>query len=145
MYKSVEEVVADAETRARQASQTMPECLSAGVGGESPVWMRDYSSPCDSAPRNPMAQQMIDLALEALGHDVERMVVGHTPQHHINAALKGKAWRVDVGASSGVMSGTPEVLEIIHGGDTEQDTISILSRSGKTAANQRQIADVMLF
>mmetsp|Transcript_8962 Transcript_8962/g.12717 ORF Transcript_8962/g.12717 Transcript_8962/m.12717 type:complete len:123 (+) Transcript_8962:52-420(+) len=122
----------------------MPECLSAGQYGESPVWMRDYSSPNDTAPRNPMAQQMIDDALGALGHGVERMVMGHTPQHHINAALQGKAWRVDVGASAGVMSGTPEVLEIIHGGVKEQDTINILSRSGKKAATERQVVEMVL-
>jgi hypothetical protein len=125
IYESIEQVIASAQNRAKLATKTMPECLGGGSGSESPVWMRDYSSPNDAIPENPKAQQMIDAALEELGHGVQRMVMGHTPQRHINAALKGKAWRVDVGASAGVMSGPPEVLEIIHGGENEQDIISV--------------------
>ena len=69
--------------------------------------------------------------------------MGHTPQHQINAALKGKAWRVDVGASRGVMAGTPEVLEIIHGGEGKDDVISILTMSGeKVDSSARQIVEM---
>ena len=71
-------------------------------------------------------------ALKESGPDVQRMVMGHTPQHKINSALQGKAWRIDVGASSGVMGGTPEVLEIIHmGGENGEDIVNILTVEGK--------------
>ena len=74
------------------------------------------------------------------------MVMGHTPQTRINAALKGKAWRIDVGASSGVMSGTPEVLEIIHGGDNEKDLMNILTYDGtKIPSSQRQVQEYLPF
>ena len=118
----------------------MPACLGGGIGASSPVWMRDYSSPNDSAPKSPFAQKMIDECLSELG-DVERMVMGHTPQNRINAALKGKAWRVDVGASRGVMNGVPEVLEIIHkGGENDKDVIHILTVEGdRIPASERQI------
>ena len=103
--------------------------------------MRNYSSPNDTIPKDPRAQQLIDEALEKVGHDVQRMVMGHTPQHRINAALKGKAWRVDVGASRGVMGGRPEVLEITHGENF--DTIKILTMSGeKVDSSDRQVVDV---
>jgi hypothetical protein len=65
--------------------------------------------------------------------------MGHTPQFHINAALQNKAWRIDVGASQGVMGGTPEVLEIIHG--ATHDEVSILTRDGKVPASERQVVD----
>ena len=76
--------------------------------------------------------------LQELG--AHRMVMGHTPQFHINAALNGKAWRLDVGASKGVMGGTPEVLEIIHG--LEVDEVHVLTRDGKLPASERQIHEL---
>lgn len=130
-YETVAEVVESAQKRARGATRKMPNALGGGTGEQSPVWMRNYSSPNDAVPKDPRAQQLIDEALEQIGQGVERMVMGHTPQHRINAALKGKAWRVDVGASRGVMAGKPEVLEIIHGGEGEGDVISILTLSGE--------------
>ena len=146
-YTQVEEVIQAAESRARAHSSSMPECLGGGIGSHSPVWMRDYSSPHDSQPTNPMAQQMMNLALDAITStissesskaevEVQRMVMGHTPQSKINAALQGKAWRIDVGASKGVMSGTPEVLEIIHGGVGNEDVISILTMSKSASGEQ---------
>jgi hypothetical protein len=43
-----------------------------------------------------------------------------------------------VGASAGVQGGTPECLEIIHGGDDHDDIISILTWNGqKTPAKDR--------
>ena len=68
------------------------------------------------------------------------MVMGHTPQSQINAALKGKAWRIDVGASKGVMNGAPEVLEIIHeGGENGEDIINILTVDGdRIPGSERQ-------
>jgi len=79
-FRTVQEVIDNANLRARTASKTMPECLGGGIGAASPVWMRDYSSPNDSNPKSPFAQTMIDECLSELG-DVERMVMGHTPQN----------------------------------------------------------------
>lgn len=143
-FQTVEEVIDNANLRASTASKTMPECLGGGIGAASPVWMRDYSSPSDSIPRSPKAQQMIDDCLAEIGHGVERMVMGHTPQNQINAALKGKAWRIDVGASRGVMNGTPEVLEIIHqGGENDEDIISILTVEGdRIPASERLLIEI---
>uniref|UniRef100_A0A7S4VAR2 Calcineurin-like phosphoesterase domain-containing protein n=1 Tax=Ditylum brightwellii TaxID=49249 RepID=A0A7S4VAR2_9STRA len=94
-------------------------------------------------PISSLTQSHIDEALKELGGDVQRMVMGHTPQFRINAALKGKAWRVDVGASKGVMSGTPEVLEIIHGGEDEDDVVKILTMSGEAiCSSERQVMSV---
>jgi hypothetical protein len=139
----VDQIIQEAQERARLASSNMPACLGGGksVGGSShsPVWMRDYSQPNDAPPRNSQAaQRMINEVLQVL--KCERMVIGHTPQFQINAALQNKAWRIDVGASQGVMGGSPEVLEIIHGED--EDTVSILTRDGKRVpACDRQVVD----
>ncbi len=143
-FQTVQEVIDNANLRARTASTTMPECLGGGIGAASPVWMRDYSSPADTAPKAPRAQQMIEECLDAIGNDVKRMVIGHTPQRQINAALKGKAWRIDVGASKGVMNGTPEVLEIIHeGGDDGEDIINILTVGGhRVPGSERQCIEL---
>lgn len=143
-FQNVQEVIDNANLRAKTASRTMPQCLGGGTGASSPVWMREYSSPGDSAPKSPDAQKMIDECLNEFTYDVQRMVMGHTPQLHINAALKGKAWRIDVGASRGVMSGIPEVLEIIHkGGENDEDVINILTVEGdRIPASDRQIDDV---
>lgn len=138
-YTAVEEIQQHAQERANAASRSMPECLGGGIGSHSPVWMRDYSQPNDSPPRHPRAQQMIDVVLKELNCD--RMVMGHTPQFKINAALSGKAWRIDVGASQGVMGGTPEVLEIIHSPNGGEDQVNILTRSGTVPAVERQTVD----
>jgi hypothetical protein len=131
-YNTVEDVIAAAQNRAKVASKTMPDCLGGGIGANSPVWMRDYSQPNDKEPKNPAKTKgMIAEALKESGPDVQRMVMGHTPQHKINSALGGKAWRIDVGASKGVMGGTPEVLEIIHmGGQNDEDVVNILTVEG---------------
>jgi len=144
-YDTVEEVLEAAQRRAKAAAATMPECLGGGIGSASPVWMRDYSNPSDNEPKV-YAQTMIDEALQELGGGVQRMVMGHTPQYRINAALKGKAWRVDVGASRGVMNGTPEVLEIIHGGEDEEDVVNILTMGGDCiCSSDRQVMPVAGF
>ena len=82
-------------------------------------------------------------ALKESGADVQRMVMGHTPQMKINSALDGKAWRIDVGASKGVMGGTPEALEIIHmGGEDDEDIVNILTVDGKRiSGNERMVTD----
>jgi hypothetical protein len=134
-YDSVEDVLEAAKARAKAQSDAMPECLGGGIGSPSPVWMRDYSQPSDKPPKNAKeAQRMINEALDTIGNGAIRMVMGHTPQSQINAALGGKAWRVDVGASRGVMGGVPEVLEIIHGGgdaDGMTDEVNVLTIEGK--------------
>jgi hypothetical protein len=132
-YESADAVIQSAQNRAKIISKQMPSCLAGGAGAESPVWMRDYSQPADLPPKNPNAQQMINDALEVL--NCSRMVMGHTPQRHINAALNGKAWRIDVGASRGVMGGTPEVLEIIGG---PEELVNILTTHGRIAGQERQ-------
>lgn len=113
------------------------------MGAASPVWMRDYSQPNDREPKNiAKTSVMISDALLASGLDVRRMVMGHTPQRQINSALGGRAWRIDVGASKGVMGGTPEVLEIIHmGGEDGEDVINILTVNGdRVSAKERSVS-----
>ena len=145
-YKTVEEVINSAQHRARTASKSMPDCLGGGIGASSPVWMRDYSQPNDAPPKNRAAKEMIERTLKSVGSDVQRIVMGHTPQHQINSALGGRAWRIDVGASQGVMGGTPEVLEIIHGGENGEDTLSVLTVDGKTIdGKERAVVDNVLF
>ncbi|KAL3780859.1 hypothetical protein HJC23_001592 [Cyclotella cryptica] len=75
------------------------------------------------------------------------MVMGHTPQNRINSALGGRAWRIDVGASAGVMGGTPEVLEIIHeGGEDGEDLVSVLTVDGRRIeGRERAVVDNVLF
>ena len=142
-YNTVEEVINAAQKRAKVASKTMPDCLGGGIGASSPVWMRDYSRPNDAEPKERRAKQMIAAALLEAGPDVQRMVMGHTPQMQINSALDSMAWRIDVGASQGVMGGTPEVLEIIHmGGDNDEDVVSVLTVDGKRVdGSERAVTD----
>jgi hypothetical protein len=133
-YESMGALVYDVQRRAQLGADRMPAALG---GADSPVWMRDYSSPNDAEPKNAAkAQQMIDGALFYLQAD--RMVMGHTVQRKINAALQGKAWRVDVGASRGVMNGTPEVLEVVAMEDGSE-VVSILTRRGKVPAEERLV------
>jgi hypothetical protein len=145
-YSTVEEVINSAQHRARTASKSMPDCLGGGIGASSPVWMRDYSQPNDAPPKNRGAKDLLDKTLEAVGEDVQRIVMGHTPQMKINSALGGRAWRIDVGASQGVMGGTPEVLEIIHGGEDGEDKVSVLTVDGKSIdGKDRAVVDNVLF
>jgi len=136
-YQTVDNIVQSADKRARESTELMPACLGGGIGAPSPVWMRDYSMPADLPPKNHLAQQMINDVLNAL--ECDRMVIGHTPQRHINAALEGKAWRIDVGASRGVASGTPEVLEIVGG---EEEQVNILNKNGRIPGMERQTLPV---
>lgn len=146
-FETVQDVIDNAQLRARTFAKSQPGCLGGGIGASSPVWMRDYSSPGDTSPKSPSASSMMNNCLKEFGKrdiDVQRMVMGHTPQRKINAALDGRAWRVDVGASSGVMNGTPEVLEILHqGGENGEDLIHILTVDGKRIpAMKRQTLDL---
>ncbi|KAL7545063.1 hypothetical protein ACHAWF_008426 [Thalassiosira exigua] len=141
-YETVQEVIAAAQNRAKVASKAMSDCLGGGIGASLPVWMRDYSQPADREPKNRQAGKMIAEALEESGPDVRRMVMGHTPQRQINSALGGRAWRINVGASKGVMGGTPEVLEILHmAGEDDEDVINILTKDGgRISAKERSVA-----
>ena len=79
--------------------------------------------------------------------------MGHTPQRQINLALGGRAWRIDVGASKGVMGGSLEVLEIIHMGgggggggeknNEEEDVIHVLTASGDRVSGKERSVDVL--
>ena len=150
-FQTVDEVIQNANARAKYISKNQPASIGGGIGAPSPVWMRDYSSPGDGVPKQPeRAQAMISECLRKLSKelddDVERMVMGHTPQNQINSALRDRAWRVDVGASKGVMNGTPEVLEIIHrGGENDEDLINILTLEGhRIPALERQTSEIPL-
>ena len=150
----------DAEKRQTYYMESIPTFLKAGPGAVGPIWMRDYSYPHDQPPKdeNGSTTRMIEETLLLL--DCDRMIMGHTIQRQINCVLHGRAWRIDVGASRGCGSGTPEVLEIIHkntdintdfgfGIDShnsnnnnqnkDQDQVSILTSKGRIPAHERFI------
>ena len=132
----MEELVFQVNSRAQTIASRLPEILGGGSDpDDSPVWMRAYSAPNDAPPKNPKAQQMIDAALFHCSGD--RMVVGHTVQKNINGALNGKAWRIDVGASKGVMSGQPEVLEVTM--KEGREVLSILTKTEKVPGSLRLV------
>ncbi len=83
------------------------------IGGDGPLWVRDYSDGPDEA-----ACTMLDEVLTALG--ASRMVVGHTVQDSINPDCGGKVWRIDVGMSA-YYGGVASVLEIAAGQTTVLD------------------------
>jgi hypothetical protein len=75
------------------------------VADDGPVWTRAYSSEEDAPDC-----AKLSTALKALG--AERMVVGHTVQHHgVSSACDGKVWRIDVGLSR-YFGGPIEALRI---------------------------------
>jgi Calcineurin-like phosphoesterase len=125
----------EAEQRQTTYINSMPKFLAGGIGAPTPLWMRDYSSPANSPPKNPEAMDMLDRALQEL--DCDRMVMGHTVQAEINAALDGKAWRIDVGASRGVRGGNPEVLEVVKVNGTE--IVNVLTRYTKVPGENRHV------
>eukprot|EP00540_Astrosyne_radiata_P022454 CAMPEP_0116826588 /NCGR_PEP_ID=MMETSP0418-20121206/2611_1 /TAXON_ID=1158023 /ORGANISM="Astrosyne radiata, Strain 13vi08-1A" /LENGTH=122 /DNA_ID=CAMNT_0004455237 /DNA_START=129 /DNA_END=497 /DNA_ORIENTATION=+ len=116
---------------------SLPGFFGGGIGSKTPIWMRDYSQPANQEP-NPsriVAQQIHDVLSKL---EADRLVMGHTPQTHVNAALQGRAWRIDVGASSGVNRGNPEVLEITKRNGKE--VVSVLSSTkGRVPADERQV------
>jgi hypothetical protein len=141
---TTEDVKEWVDVAARQAStyKTIPSILGGKNADQSPIWMRDYSAPPNLPPKNgKFAQAMINDCLDLL--DCDRMVMGHTVQREINCALGGKAWRIDVGASRGVLGGTPEVLEIVKINGTE--VVSVLSMHyGKVPEEERQVFGIDL-
>lgn len=81
-------------------------------GGQSPVWMRDYSN--NVRPTADSCRMLAD-TLKML--KARRMIVGHTIQDQgINAACSGKVWRIDTGMSASY-GGVPEAIEITKRGD----------------------------
>ena len=80
---------------------------------DSPVWSRALSSPADAEP-HPRSSGVLAASLSALG--VKRLVVGHTPQAHANAACGGGVWRIDTGMGAAMGGGAVEALEITPGG-----------------------------
>lgn len=145
-FRSVEDVIQNASLRAKTVSKSMPECLGGGIGSKSPVWLRDFSSPADTSPEL-SAQNLMNDCLKELSvqHDfpIKRMVMGHTPQKQINAALQGTAWRADIGASAGVLArGGREVLQIIHEGaeNSIDDLVEVLTFEGQSIpSSERQV------
>ena len=134
-YENPGDLWKDAETRQLTYFNTVPPFLGGGVGSSTPVWMRDYSRPHDAKPRDPNAQGKLEATLKAL--ECDRMVMGHTPQLGINSVLCGKAWRIDVGMSQGVMAGKPEVLEIQLVNGTEH--ITVLTIDERIPGEEREL------
>ncbi|GJQ09165.1 hypothetical protein GpartN1_g5245.t1 [Galdieria partita] len=80
-------------------------------GRFSPVWTRIYSYPnlaLDSEECHELCSTLDKIP-------AKRMIVGHTPQSHINAACKARVWRVDTGLST-AYGGNIETLEITRKG-----------------------------
>ena len=84
------------------------------INGDGGVyWTRVYGRASNESVCNDLSS-----VLEATG--AKRMVVGHTPQEGgANASCDGRVWRIDVGMSRGIFSGTPQVLEIAAGGKVQ--------------------------
>ena len=112
----------------RAGAEGLPFPLSPHADRDlSPVWGRALSAPAD---REPPRTRCADLGrtLAALG--AARLVVGHTPQSHVNAACDRLVWRVDTGMSSHVAGGAREALEIPPRGDCR-----VLSAGGPAASD----------
>ena len=62
---------------------------------------------------------------------VTRLVIGHTPQQHINCAC-GCIYRIDIGLSHAMGGADPEALEI-RGQD-----VRILTRDGSFPSSERE-------
>lgn len=81
-------------------------------GQDSPVWDRRLSSPSGVEPHI-KACEALQATLDQLG--TVRVVVGHTPQRHVNSACNGAVWRCDTGMSRWVVGGQCEALEVNAG------------------------------
>lgn len=129
----------DPEGRLRSYLSSMPDFFMEGDDNpHSPIWMRDYSLPPDEIPHNPEAGIMLDEVLRRV--NASRIVIGHTPQSCINAALNGKAWRIDVGMSRGMNGTAPEVLEIVKD-ESGDETIWVLTNEGRIPAAERHLIE----
>ena len=139
-FETIDHILASVQRRMNYAIDNLPYCVSGSVGSASPIWMRDYSMPANASPSS-SKQKMIEDALHQIGNGVERIVMGHTVQENINVALKGRAFRIDVGASRGIKGGRVEVLEIIHNGEDEDCTIHVLGEGGRIPVQDRHVLD----
>mmetsp|Transcript_10964 Transcript_10964/g.23295 ORF Transcript_10964/g.23295 Transcript_10964/m.23295 type:complete len:558 (-) Transcript_10964:337-2010(-) len=129
----------DAQKRQTMYINSVPKFLASNPQDPGPIWMRDYSSPHDLPPHDPTGELQAQLDETLLLLDADRMVMGHTIQQKINGALRGKAWRVDVGASKGCLGGTPEVLEVV-GRREGPETVSILTMATNTGTHASESA-----
>lgn len=131
-------------TRARRWVEDGGSFPAAFAGSDGPVWTREYSHPCNVQPTSPSAAQHLDGALFCAGAD--RMVVGHTVQTDgINAALDGRVWRIDTGASRGVSDGVPECLEVVRDVTTGREIVSVITGDGRRlSADRRRARDPVL-
>lgn len=86
--------------------------LSGFRGGDSPVWMRDYSKRGATPDCDMLAQTLREL-------QVRRMAMGHSVQYSdgVNAACGGRAWRIDPGIAA-YYGGPRQGLEIMRDGVT---------------------------
>ena len=124
----------EANDRLKKNSKSMPPCFNPEISSNTPIWMREFSSPPDEEPRKKrMSRRLLVDTLKTVGAD--RIVMGHTVQKQINSALGGRAWRIDVGASKGIVGGTPEVLEVRK--EDGKETVSVLTRSGPLTSDDR--------
>uniref|UniRef100_A0A7S1GPX1 Calcineurin-like phosphoesterase domain-containing protein n=1 Tax=Cyclophora tenuis TaxID=216820 RepID=A0A7S1GPX1_CYCTE len=139
-YTSEKEAIESAQQRRNIAHSSAPPVFLGGIGDSTPIWMRAYSMPADRDLHNPKTIGMLRDVLQEL--EAERLVMGHTVQSQINSAISGMAWRIDVGASKGVASGTPEVLEVIRQG--KEEIVSILTPSGKLASRERHTVESLV-
>lgn len=93
-----------------------PLLLPSAGQANSPVWTRDFGGP-----------QPTDAACSALGEALKelgarRVVIGHTVQDGgITSACNERCWRIDVGLSRGMLSASPQALEI------RNDRVRVLS------------------
>jgi len=55
--------------------------------------------------------------------------------------LDGRIWRIDTGVSAGIASGTAEVLEIVHSGNSDgTDRVRIISeKDGVVDWSEREV------
>jgi hypothetical protein len=81
-------------------------------GDNSLLWNREYGK--DNV--NGETCKNLDILLNKLG--CKSMIIGHTPQEHINNQCQGKVWRVDVGISRcfSMNENNLQILEILDDG-----------------------------
>ena len=81
-------------------------------GDNSLLWNREYGKDIIKGD----TCKNLDVALKKLG--CKSMIIGHTPQEHINNRCQGKVWRVDVGISRcfSMKENNLQILEILDDG-----------------------------
>ncbi|KAK3242042.1 hypothetical protein CYMTET_48246 [Cymbomonas tetramitiformis] len=82
------------------------------IDSEGVVWNRSYGGESAELYGANGACSRLDIVLKET--QAKRMVIGHTPQAiGANAECSSKLWRIDVGASRGIMGAPPQVIEIM--------------------------------